>query len=225
MPPKKTTTPMIDVTIKELIAQGVADDLAEYEANRNSGNGDDSHDSGSGIRRTEHTTRECTYSDFLKCQPLNFKGTEGVESLIWWSNNVGVDFLTSYQVSVTASKPQTMPRSHKIAKEPNGPKIHTFAEKQAENKRRLDNNSSDNNSTQAPFKRQKVAKSLILARPMRRRSLAGTLLLCNKFPAATYNQRTLTCYEFGNQERRKPIKTPTTWKMISMLNGKSSRLA
>ncbi|GJT89723.1 reverse transcriptase domain-containing protein [Tanacetum coccineum] len=43
---KKTTTPMTDVTIKQLIAQGVADALAEYEATRNSGNGDDSHDSG-----------------------------------------------------------------------------------------------------------------------------------------------------------------------------------
>ncbi|GJX60650.1 hypothetical protein Tco_0292040 [Tanacetum coccineum] len=61
----------------------VATALAKYEANRGSGNGDDSHDSGSG-RRTERTTRECTYSDFLKCQPLNFKGTEGVVGLTQW---------------------------------------------------------------------------------------------------------------------------------------------
>ncbi|GKB39748.1 putative reverse transcriptase domain-containing protein [Tanacetum coccineum] len=78
MPPKKTTTPMIDAAIKQLIAQGVADALAEYEANRSSRNGDDSHNFGSGRRRTEHATHECTYSDFLKCQPLNFKGTKGV---------------------------------------------------------------------------------------------------------------------------------------------------
>ncbi|GKB94883.1 hypothetical protein Tco_0981020 [Tanacetum coccineum] len=31
MPPKRTTTPMTDDTIKQLIAQGVADALAEYE--------------------------------------------------------------------------------------------------------------------------------------------------------------------------------------------------
>nr|GEU96315.1 putative reverse transcriptase domain-containing protein [Tanacetum cinerariifolium] len=67
-----TTTPMTDATIKALIAQEVADALAEYEAHRSSGNGDDSHESGSG-RRTERATRECTYNDFLKCQPLNFK--------------------------------------------------------------------------------------------------------------------------------------------------------
>ncbi|GKC30886.1 hypothetical protein Tco_1038180, partial [Tanacetum coccineum] len=43
MPPKRTTTPMIDDAIKQLIARGVADALAEYEAKRGSGNGDDSH--------------------------------------------------------------------------------------------------------------------------------------------------------------------------------------
>ncbi|GKA23024.1 retrovirus-related pol polyprotein from transposon 17.6 [Tanacetum coccineum] len=77
MPPNKTTTPMTDATIKQLIAQGVADALVEFEATKNSENGDDSHDSGSG-RRKKRATRECTYSDFLKCQPFNFKGTEGV---------------------------------------------------------------------------------------------------------------------------------------------------
>ncbi|GKC29145.1 putative reverse transcriptase domain-containing protein [Tanacetum coccineum] len=48
----------------------------------NSRNGDDNHESRSGGRRTVPTTRECTYSDFLKCQPLNFKGTKGVLALM-----------------------------------------------------------------------------------------------------------------------------------------------
>ncbi|GKG38991.1 hypothetical protein Tco_0460703, partial [Tanacetum coccineum] len=78
-----TTTPVTDAVIKVLIAQGIADALVEYEAHRSSGNGEDSHDSGSG-RRTEQVFRECTYSDFLKSQPLNFKGTEGVVSLTQW---------------------------------------------------------------------------------------------------------------------------------------------
>ncbi|GJT66567.1 hypothetical protein Tco_1018047 [Tanacetum coccineum] len=90
MPPKKrtatttTTTPMTDAQIKALIAQGVADALAEIEANKTSRNGDDSHDSGTGSRRTERAARECTYSDFLECQPLNFKGTKGVIGLTQW---------------------------------------------------------------------------------------------------------------------------------------------
>nr|GEW53789.1 hypothetical protein [Tanacetum cinerariifolium] len=82
MPPKKTTTPMIDAAIKQLIAQGVA--LAKHKANKNSKNGDDHHDSGTGKRRQVYTTRECTYSDFPKCQPLNFKGIEGVVGLTQW---------------------------------------------------------------------------------------------------------------------------------------------
>nr|GEV57493.1 hypothetical protein [Tanacetum cinerariifolium] len=92
LPKKTTTTPMTDAAITALIAQGVANALAEYEAHKSSGNGDDSHDSGSG-RNIERATRECTYSDFLKCQPFNFKGTEGVVglaycALTWWSSYI-----------------------------------------------------------------------------------------------------------------------------------------
>ncbi|GJW66261.1 hypothetical protein Tco_0120685 [Tanacetum coccineum] len=88
MPPKRnaattTITPMTDTQIKALIAQGVVDALAEIEANRRR-NGDDSHDSGSDKRRRMPITRECTYNDFLKCQPLNFKGAEGVVGLTQW---------------------------------------------------------------------------------------------------------------------------------------------
>ncbi|GJS95989.1 putative reverse transcriptase domain-containing protein [Tanacetum coccineum] len=72
-------TPMSDAAIKALIAQGVADALADYEANISSGNGHDSHNSGSGGRRNVPTARVCTYKDFLNRQPLDFKGTEGVE--------------------------------------------------------------------------------------------------------------------------------------------------
>ncbi|GJY48253.1 putative reverse transcriptase domain-containing protein [Tanacetum coccineum] len=42
------------------------------------------HDSGTGERRQASTVRECTYTDFLKCQPMNFKGTEGVVGLTQW---------------------------------------------------------------------------------------------------------------------------------------------
>ncbi|GJR60413.1 putative reverse transcriptase domain-containing protein [Tanacetum coccineum] len=77
------TTPITDAQIKALIDQGVADALAERDAKR-SRNSDDSHDSGIGGRRQVSTVRECTYTDFLKCQPMNFKGTEGVVGLTQW---------------------------------------------------------------------------------------------------------------------------------------------
>ncbi|GJV90174.1 reverse transcriptase domain-containing protein [Tanacetum coccineum] len=96
---KRTTTPMTDAAIKALIAQGVADALAEYEAYQRSRNGNDSYDSGSG-RRTERVTHEYTYNDFLKCQPLNFKGTEGVVSLTQWFEKIEYAFhISNYTVA------------------------------------------------------------------------------------------------------------------------------
>ncbi|GJS16066.1 putative reverse transcriptase domain-containing protein [Tanacetum coccineum] len=75
MTPKKTTTYVTDAVIKGLISQGVADALAEYEATRNSRNGDVTHDSESEGRRQVPTAHECTYSNFMKSQPLNFKNS------------------------------------------------------------------------------------------------------------------------------------------------------
>nr|GEV65497.1 putative reverse transcriptase domain-containing protein [Tanacetum cinerariifolium] len=77
---KSTTTSITNAQLKALIDQGVANVLAVRDADR-SQNGDDSHNWGTGSRRTKQTTRECTYTDFLKCKPMNFKGTEGVVDL------------------------------------------------------------------------------------------------------------------------------------------------
>ncbi|GJU34231.1 hypothetical protein Tco_1182585 [Tanacetum coccineum] len=89
MPPRKapitrttpaTTTNTTSVTNAQLqimIDQGVAATLATRDANRST-NGEDSHNSRTGVKRTESVARECTYQDIMKCQPLFFKGTEGV---------------------------------------------------------------------------------------------------------------------------------------------------
>ncbi|GKB33786.1 reverse transcriptase domain-containing protein [Tanacetum coccineum] len=39
-----------------------------------------------------HVARECTYQDFIKCQPLNFKGTKGVVGLIRWFEKMEIVF-------------------------------------------------------------------------------------------------------------------------------------
>ncbi|GJW22862.1 putative reverse transcriptase domain-containing protein [Tanacetum coccineum] len=78
-----TTPPVTNAQLKALIDQGVTDALVARDADR-SQNGDDSHNSGIGSKRTEQIARECTYTDFIKCQPLNFKGTEGVAGLSQW---------------------------------------------------------------------------------------------------------------------------------------------
>ncbi|GJW33259.1 putative reverse transcriptase domain-containing protein [Tanacetum coccineum] len=78
-----TTTTVTDAQVKALIDQGIADALAARDADR-SRNGEDNHDSGTGVRRQAPLARECTYPDFMKCKPLYFKGIEGVVKLTQW---------------------------------------------------------------------------------------------------------------------------------------------
>ncbi|GKD73589.1 putative reverse transcriptase domain-containing protein [Tanacetum coccineum] len=76
-----------------MIDQGVTAALAAHDANRA---GDDSHTSGTGVRRVERVSREYTYQDFMKCQPLYFKGTEGVVELTQWFERMKTVFRISH---------------------------------------------------------------------------------------------------------------------------------
>nr|GEX83074.1 hypothetical protein [Tanacetum cinerariifolium] len=65
---------------------------------RNSTNRDGSNSSHEDNRRNVQTVRPYFYADFMKCQPLNFKGTEGVvkfatctlldAALTWWNSQI-----------------------------------------------------------------------------------------------------------------------------------------
>ncbi|GKE29459.1 putative reverse transcriptase domain-containing protein, partial [Tanacetum coccineum] len=96
--------------IEELVNRRVEEALAAHEAthvanalktenqiqngsdgdNGNGGNGNGGNGNGrnenpdENVRGDRPVARECTYQDFMKCQPLNFKGTEGVVGLIRW---------------------------------------------------------------------------------------------------------------------------------------------
>ncbi|GJY66026.1 hypothetical protein Tco_0468264 [Tanacetum coccineum] len=86
---KRTTTPMNNAAIKGLIAQGVADALVEYEANRSSKNGDDSHDSGSLTQWFEKMESvfhisNCTIACQIKFATCTLLGS----ALMWWNSHV-----------------------------------------------------------------------------------------------------------------------------------------
>ncbi|GKB94809.1 hypothetical protein Tco_0980946 [Tanacetum coccineum] len=198
---------------------GVSDALAEIETNRTSENGDDNHNSGTVSRRTKRAARECNYSNFLKCQPLNFKGTEEVVgltqwfkkmesvfhisnctvacqikfatctlqgiALTWWNSYVktvthdvkGTDVVGYNQRfqelalmcdkmfpeesdiadmihgSVMASKPKTMQDAIEFATELMDQKIRTLAECQADNKRKFEDTSRNNQKQIAAFQK------------------------------------------------------------------------
>ncbi|GJR14518.1 putative reverse transcriptase domain-containing protein [Tanacetum coccineum] len=78
--PNATTTTVTEAQLQALINQGVAAAMAEAEASRVR-NG---YDSNGSVPRPAQAARECSYSEFLKCKPLDFKGTEGVVGLTRW---------------------------------------------------------------------------------------------------------------------------------------------
>ncbi|GKF03450.1 reverse transcriptase domain-containing protein [Tanacetum coccineum] len=58
--------------------------MIDQEIQRNSTQDDASQNSGGGPRRPVQPARVYSYSDFMKCQPLNFKGIEGIVGLSQW---------------------------------------------------------------------------------------------------------------------------------------------
>ncbi|GJR50379.1 hypothetical protein Tco_1400900 [Tanacetum coccineum] len=57
-----------------------------------------SHSSHGDNRRNVQTARPCFYADFMKCQPLNFKGVEGVVGLTRW-----IEKMDMFSISVIRS--------------------------------------------------------------------------------------------------------------------------
>ncbi|GJW76614.1 hypothetical protein Tco_0138296 [Tanacetum coccineum] len=84
MPPKRTSTSeapaMTQAAIRKLVADNVTATLEAQVAtmanadntNRNTG------------EREAPVARKCSYKEFMSCQPINFKGTEGAVGLIRW---------------------------------------------------------------------------------------------------------------------------------------------
>ncbi|GKA99909.1 hypothetical protein Tco_0827903 [Tanacetum coccineum] len=92
MPPKRTSTSeassMTQATIKKLVADSVSAALEAQAANK---------------ANTDNTTRlrealvarQCSYKEFISCQPINFKGSEGAVVLIRWFKRTELVFSRS----------------------------------------------------------------------------------------------------------------------------------
>ncbi|GJX82630.1 putative reverse transcriptase domain-containing protein [Tanacetum coccineum] len=185
-------------------------------------------------------TQECTYQDFVKCQPLNFKGIKGVVGLSHWFEKIEKVFHISncpprYQVKYASCTlldgALTWWNSHKriirvdvayamtwkalmkliterfqeltllctkmvpeeedqdvvrIVNNLMDQKLKGYAAKNAENKRRFDNNSRDNHGQQQPFKRQNVngqnvARAYTVGNNVERKTYARNLPYRNKY--------------------------------------------
>ncbi|GKE61229.1 hypothetical protein Tco_1511596, partial [Tanacetum coccineum] len=194
-----TTTPVTNAQLKALIDQGIADALAVHDVDR-SWNGDDRRNSGTGSRRTERTARE--FENQVKFATCTLHSV----SLTWWNTRVkivghdaaysmpwktldAVEIATELIKSVMASKPKTMQDAVEIATELMEKKISTLVERQAKNKRKLDNN---NQAQQQPPKKQGVAIAYT-AGSGERKEYTGTLPLCNKCKFHHNGQCTIKC--------------------------------
>nr|GEZ06953.1 hypothetical protein [Tanacetum cinerariifolium] len=123
-----TRSGMTPAAIEEMINRRVAEALEAHEINRNlglenengNGNGDGGNGNGNGGngnggngngqgengngdgKGDRPVARECTYQDFMKCQPPNFKGTEGVVcccALTWWNSQKTIGTDAAYALS------------------------------------------------------------------------------------------------------------------------------
>ncbi|GJS14031.1 putative reverse transcriptase domain-containing protein [Tanacetum coccineum] len=264
---------------------------------------DDSQNSGGGIRRPVQPARVCTYPDFMKCQPLNFKGTKGVvglsqwlekmesvfhisgcaienqvkfatctllgAALTWWNGHVrtlghdaayamtwemfkkkltdkycpngeikkleielwnlkvkGNDYISrlpdNIHGNVMSARPKTLDFAIELANDLMDQKLRTYAERQAENKRKFDNNNQDQ---QQLLKKQNVVQAYVVG-SREKKPYKGSKPLCPKcnyhhdgecapkctnckkvghltkdcwHPINANNQRTITCYKCRNQ--------------------------
>nr|GEW35878.1 putative reverse transcriptase domain-containing protein [Tanacetum cinerariifolium] len=150
---------------------------------RNFGGGDGSHNSHAEKPRNMHTARPCYYTNFMKCHPLNFKGTEGAVGLTRWikkmesvfnisgcavENQVKfatwiITFLLTLTASKSAgsnlhqsSKPKTLDETIELANDLMDQKLRTYAERKSDSKRKADYIFKNN---QQPFKKQNVTKA------------------------------------------------------------------
>ncbi|GJU45778.1 putative reverse transcriptase domain-containing protein [Tanacetum coccineum] len=145
-----TTTTVTSAHLQAMIDQGVTAALATRDAIRST-NGEDNHNSRTSVRRNEQVTRALTWWNShvrtvghdvayvmtlelaLLCVRMFPEESDKIERYVGGLPDM-------IHGSVVASKPKTMQEAIKIATEPMDKKIHTFAKRQTENKRKQDDN-------------------------------------------------------------------------------------
>ncbi|GJS47318.1 hypothetical protein Tco_0597439 [Tanacetum coccineum] len=176
---------------------------------------EDNHDLGTGSRRTERAARECTYSDFLKCQPLNTTG-----AMTWWNSQVKtVGHDAAYRMPWKTLKKdddsQILPKrvgtdafendAIEFAIELMDQKIRSLADHQDENKRKLDDTLRNNQNQQQPFERHNMERAYIAVPGEKKvnghlaRDYRSQPAVANNQRALRANQRGVTCFECGSQ--------------------------
>nr|GEU49662.1 hypothetical protein [Tanacetum cinerariifolium] len=193
--------------------------MIDQAMQRNLTNGDGSHSSEGGPIRPVQSIRACSYSDFMKCQPLNFRGTEVKfmtctmldAALTWWNGHVRGNDVAVYtqrfqelalmctkfladetekvdkyisglpgniRRNVMSARPKTLDEAIELANDLRDQKLHTYTERQNDNKRKADD-SSRSNQQQQPHKKQNIVNAYAVD-PGEKKAYTGNLPLCTK---------------------------------------------
>ncbi|GJS97757.1 putative reverse transcriptase domain-containing protein [Tanacetum coccineum] len=156
--------------------------IGNHEDGGNNGNGNPNENG----RGAMPVARMCTYQDFVKCQPLNFKGTEGVVGLTRWFEKMETVFHISNCLEVYEVKNNdlaaytqrfqelTLLCTRMVPEEEDRIKryVRGYAIRSVVNKRKFESNKRDNRAQQSPFKR-KIFGGLNMARAYTAGGLAG----------------------------------------------------
>nr|GEU93055.1 putative ribonuclease H-like domain-containing protein [Tanacetum cinerariifolium] len=181
-----TRSGMMPTAIEKMINQRVVEALEAHEANRNIRLGNDNDEGGNGDgdingirggngngnhnkndKDARPVVRECTYQDFMKCQPLNFKETKGVvratmlcTKMVPKEEDRVEKFIgrlpDNIQGNVIAAEPTRLQDAICVTNNLMDQKLKGYVMKYVENKRKFNNNQKDNYRQQPPFKRQNV---------------------------------------------------------------------
>ncbi|GJT83097.1 putative reverse transcriptase domain-containing protein [Tanacetum coccineum] len=226
---------------KAMINQGVTAALAARDANRN---GDDSHTSGTGGKRTERVARDHDVAYAMTWADLRKKMTDKyclrnemkkLEAELWNLKVKGTDVIGYNQRfqelallcvrmfpeesdkieryvgglpdmihgNIVASKSKTMQEAIEMATELMDKKVSTIAERQAENKRKFENTSRNNQNQQQQNKRQNTSRAYT-AGTGEKKPYRGSKPLCANStyqPTAPCAPKCHKCNKFGHFAR------------------------
>nr|GEZ79993.1 putative reverse transcriptase domain-containing protein [Tanacetum cinerariifolium] len=145
-----TTEPMTHEAINNLIAQHVTEALAEYETQRNSVvNGDTSHTTGTGprtVKGTDITSYTLCFQELARlCGRMFPEESDEIERYVGGLPEMIRGNVMSYE-------PKSMQKAIEFANDQMDQKLLGIFDRQADNKRKFDN-TSGNQQNQQPFKR------------------------------------------------------------------------
>nr|GFB62585.1 hypothetical protein [Tanacetum cinerariifolium] len=179
---------MTQEAINNLIAQRVTEALAEYKTQRNSVvNEDTSHTTGTGPR-IARLTQKCTCKDYLNCGPLKFNGTKGV--IVSQEVAYAMPWKTLRQMMTAKYCPRgkikklevelwNLKKAIEFANDQMDQKLLGISDRQADNKRKF-NNTSKNQQNQQPFRRNNNVARAYAAGSGEKKPYEGTKPLCPK---------------------------------------------